>query len=124
MGYGNGNKTAAVVGTIPKVAKPGHREDFILRVLHPSKRYPEPKVELKVYVNNTTSNPPFEGLSTRGGYFLMSLEQFNKLANMRDQVAEAVRAVTLEEGVAPQEVAVPDAPNLALLGGVVAGTGS
>lgn len=112
----NSNNNAVVIGTIPKVARPGHREDYIVRVLKPSRRNPEPKVELRVWVNNTTSNPPFEGLSTRGGYFSMSLERFNELVNMREQVAEAVKAVMPEEGETLQADAVPNAPDLTLLG--------
>lgn len=116
MGNGKGNNNATMIGMIPKVARSGHREDFIVRVLKPSRKFPVPKVELRVWVDNTTSNPPFKGLSTRGGYFSMSLEQYNELVNMREQVAEAVRAVMPEEGEALQADAVPAAPDLALLG--------
>lgn len=114
----NGN-SAAVIGTIDKIQELGHREDYIVRVLQPSRRYPEPKVELKVWVDNQKSNPTYQGLSSKGGYFRMTIEQFNQLVDMAPAIREAVKAATPEEGAPTASDTVPGAPNLDLLAGVV-----
>jgi len=119
MGNGKGNNKAVPIGTIDRFQKPGWREDYVLRVLAPSKRNPQPRVELRVWVDNQTSNPPFQGLSTRGGYFAMTMDQFNALCNMKKKIAEAVKALTPEEGSTPAADSVPGAPDLDLLAGVV-----
>lgn len=115
MGNGKGNNKAAVIGTIERFARPGWREDYMVRVLAPSRKFPVPKVELKVWVNNQNSNPPYTGPSTKGGYFAMTIEQFNALCDMRKEIVEAVKALAPEEGEAPAAEEVPSAPDLELL---------
>lgn len=111
----NGKK-AIPIGTIPRLEKPNWREDYVIRVLPSlSKRYPEPVVELKVYVDNRTTEPHYLGLSSRGGYFAFTAEQFNALVDMAPKVREALKALESEEGEAPATGDVPSAPSFELL---------
>lgn len=115
---GNGTNNAVVVGTIPKVAKAGHREDYIVRVLQPTKRSPDPSVELRVYVDNQNTSPPYQGLTSKGGYFRMDITTFRSLVALSPKVEEAYAAIAPQEGQEVHDLAVPTAPNLELLGGV------
>lgn len=117
-GNGNNSNAAAVIGTIDRFARPGWREDYVLRVIQPSRKNPEPKVELRVWVVNEKTDPPFKGLSTRGGYFAMTIEQFNKLVELAPAVREAIKALTTENGEPTPTGKVPSAPSLDLLAGV------
>lgn len=117
QGNGNGNE-AVVIGTIPKVAKPGHREDYVIRIIQPTKKFPTPKVELRVWVDNRTSAPPYQGLSSRGGFFRMDIKTFQALVNMAPAVEEAYVNAMPEEGQEVSDGTVPGVPSMELLGGV------
>lgn len=117
-GNGNGSSKATVIGTMPKVAKAGHREDYILRVLAPTRKTLTPRIELRVFVNNQVSSPPFEGLTSKGGYFAMDLLTFKAMVAMAPEIETAYLAATPQAGQEVQQSAIPEGPNLELLGNV------
>lgn len=108
-----------VIGTVNKIEKPGHREDFVLRVV--KNRNGTPAVELRVWVDNQTTKPAFKGLVYKGGYFRMSPDQFNELVKMAPKVKEAIKASVQETGDEEKGTgAIPEVPNFNTLAGVTA----
>ena len=115
MGNGNGSRKA--VGIVNKLLQEGHREDYVVSIV-PARRTGKPMVELRVYVNNQKTSPPYKGLTSKGGYFMMTEEQFDQLVAMAVKVKEALResAPTAVEGASTGNVL--EAPSLELLAGV------
>jgi len=120
MAESNVNKNGAVViGTIDRFAKPNHREDYIVRIVKPKKRGSDPQVEMKVYVNNTTESSPYKGLSSKGAFFRLDIDQFNELVEMAPKIREAIKAATEESGSKDTgDGIIPDAPSLDILAGI------